>query len=209
MAEGYFRQQIPACPGYGFETTPEFSTRVKELANGAESRNGLWMYGRHRVALSWMNISRPEYEKLRGFFYGFRGRLYAFLQRDWADYEAFDEIVGVGDGVVSDFRLGKFYTDGAGYFRPIYAIDEEKFTLYLNDIPVDPTLYTLDADRGIVSFTSPPEVDQVVSWSGEFFLWARFDSDNLPVQIVDASNGEYVFSGATTILEVGPPPLGV
>lgn len=203
---GYYRQQIPACPAYGFETVQEFSTSVKTLASGAETRNGLWMYGRHRISLSWLNISRDDFNALRGFFYGMRGRLYAFLQRDWADYEAKDEVIGIGDGVEKQYRLGKFYTDGPGYFRPIYAIDTDTFQLFVNGVLVDPGDYTLDADRGKVTFSVAPSNGSVISWSGEFFLWARFDSDSLPTQIVDASDGDYVFTGAITILEVGPPP---
>lgn len=205
----YYRQQIPPCPGYGFETQQEFSTRVTALASGREVRNGLWQYGRHRVTISWQNFSRDDFKSLRGFFYGFRGQLYTFLQRDWADYEAEGEIIALGDGEEVKFQLGKFYTEGAGYFRPIYAIDVDTFQLFVDGVLVPEEEYTLDPNRGVVVFEEAPPTGVTVSWSGEFFIWARFETDTLPVQIVDAVDGDYVFSGAVTVVEDAPPPEGV
>lgn len=207
MPAGYYRQEIPACPSYGFETSKEFNTRVNELVSGRENRNAAWMYGRHRVAVSWYNVLQEDIDGLGAFFYSMRGRLYAFLQRDWVDFYADQEFIGTGDGVATSFQLGKYYTVGPGYFRPIYALDGDTLQVFVDGVLVDPADYTADLDRGKIVFDTPPALDALVSWSGEFWLWVRFDSDSLPVQVVDASDGRYVFSGAITMLEVPPPPV--
>lgn len=52
-----------------------------------------------------------------------RGRLNTFMQKDWTDYQAEDELFGVGDSAEDTFQLRKVSTkDGLTYERVITKI---------------------------------------------------------------------------------------
>lgn len=104
-----------------------------------------------------------------------------------------DQQIGVGDGVETIFQLIKRYqyTSGAvtlEKIRPIskpvvgsvkIAVDGTGFT--------ETTHYTLDYSTGLVTFTTAPPVDELVTAGFEFDVPCRFgeefDSNGVPAQI--------------------------
>lgn len=128
-----------------------------------------------------------------------RGRNDSFMFVDELDYQAEDELFDVGDGVKTVFQLGKYsIVDNVPYERNIYAIDDGAVI----DVNGTPTAVTIDQLRGLVTFSSAPSVGAVLTWTGSFKVWVRFDNDYLPFSI--SSPG--AVNGQVDLIEVPPPP---
>ena len=131
-----------------------------------------------------------------------RGMLHAFRFRDVLDHEAIDEVIGVGDGTTSTFQLATTSTvDGVSYVRRVFAI-AEIHAVSVAGVDMSTEDFTVDMDRGLITFDTPPSAGQLIRWSGIFDVWVRFDTDDLPFSLdnPDATNG------AVSLLEVAPPP---
>lgn len=208
----YLTAFIPACEGYGFNGGPEFQTRIVEMANGRERRNGNWDQPRHKYSLPFMNIDKARYAAIKNHHMACRGQLHSFLYRDPLDDEADDELFGTGDGTTTEFQLTKLsIVDGVFLQRNVTA-------LFIPDadgdgIPADPavtvnaapTAVTADYERGIITFAAAPGVGTILRWSGPFAVWVRFAQDWLPFSIDSRSHGDPVHNGSVDLIELPPP----
>ena len=195
----YLDAYLQPCPGYGWNGGPEFRTSIVEMANGRERRNADWSQARHRYSTPYLNIGKDAYRLIKQMHLVCRGQLHAFRFRDQLDYQATNEIFGIGDGVEVEFPLRKVSTiDGISYDRFVYAILTASVTV--NGSVATPTI---DMDRGTVTFAAPPTDGHILRWTGEFDIWVRFNQDYLPFSIdnPDATNG------TVDLLEVPPPEL--
>lgn len=202
----YLRAQIEACEAFGWEGGPEFRTRIVEMQNKRERRNADWAEARHRFTLPFQNIDPDRYANIKQMHLVCRGMLHAFLYRDPLDNEADDELFGVGDGTQTTFQLSKLSViDGVTYQRNVYALPDVTpgFTVTANDSPV--SAYTLDRDRGLITFDSPPANGSLLRWSGPFLVWVRFNQDWLPFSIDNRGPDGFAHNGTVDLMEVPPP----
>lgn len=202
----YLRAQIEACEAFGWEGGPEFRTRIVEMQNKRERRNADWAEARHRFTLPFQNIDPDRYANIKQMHLVCRGMLHAFLYRDPLDNEADDELLAVGDGTQTTFQLSKLSViDGVTYQRNVYALPgvTPGFAVTANDAPV--ASYTLDRDRGLITFDSPPANGALLRWSGPFLVWVRFNQDWLPFSINSRSANGFVHNGTVDLIEVPPP----
>lgn len=195
----YLKAYLRPCPGYGWTGGGEFSTRIVEMANGRERRNASWSQPRHRYSTPFNNISKVAYRELKSMHMVARGQLHAFLFRDELDFEAVNELFGVGDGVTLEFPLSKISVeDGVSYQRLVHALyspdtdgsaQEETPTITANGSPAG--TFAADYERGIIVFAVAPANGVELRWSGIFSIWVRFAQDYLPFSLdnPDATNG--------------------
>lgn len=148
---------------------PEFRTDVIITASGAESRNQNWSAARSRYDVSHAARREAVWRELIAFFLMAAGKAYSFRFKDWTDY-----VCAVGEGsFISEagspstgLQMVKEYTFGGNiYYRPITKPINGTITLVGGG--------TLDYSTGIVDGGSP------TSWSGEFDIHARFDTDEM------------------------------
>lgn len=192
---------LEPCPGYGWEGGPEFNTRIVSLANGRERRNANWSQARRKYSAPFLNISKEAYREILRMFMVCEGMAHAFRFRDELDNTAEDQQFGVGDGTTDTFQLGVVWTaDMVPYFRNVYALVGTP-VIEVNGTPTGSV--SIDMDRGLVVFDSPPSPGAVLAWSGEFDVWVRFNDDYLPFTLdnPDATNG------SVNLIEVPPPEL--
>ncbi len=114
---------FPTLPGLSLGTTqePMWSTQAKRSASGMEQRAGYMSYPLYRIKLSYEFLragTEEELQTLVGFFNQRGGDLESFLFDDPSDHAAVDQQFGVGDGVTTQFRLGR--TVGGAY-EPVSA----------------------------------------------------------------------------------------
>ncbi len=194
----YLNAYLALCPGYGWEGGPEFRTRIVEMPTGRERRNGEWSQPRHRYTAPFVNITKQAYREVKRMHLVCRGQLNAFRFRDELDYEADGEAFALGTGAQTTFQLSKVSVlDGIEYFRHVYALAEAPVVLVNGTI----TAVTADLERGTVVFAAAPADGAVISWSGIFDIWVRFNQDYLPFSLdnPDATNG------TIDLMEVPPP----
>jgi uncharacterized protein (TIGR02217 family) len=190
-----------AIPGYrlppdieeGAHGGPEFATVIQESVSGQEQRVKVWAKCRARydIAYSVLNSVDPvgSYKAVLALFYAHNGRFRPFRFKDWGDFQASDTSFGTGDGSDTTFQLSKLYDPSlillsvAGaltYRREIYLLATTPVIKVNGVTQTVTTHYTIDA-TGLVTFVSPPANGHALTWTGEFDIPVRFDTDYLPV----------------------------
>lgn len=103
-----------------------------------------------------------------------------------------DVLLGVGDGVTTDFQLRKAYThNGFTGYIPIYLPIVSTTAVSLNDV-TQVSGYSVNPLTGIVTFTVAPTLGVNVKGGTEFDIEARFGSELdavLPLQADNFSTG--------------------
>lgn len=195
----YLDAYLQPCPGYGWEGGPTFKTQIVELKSGRERRNAEWARVRHKFTAPFNNISKAAYQNIKQMHLVCRGMLHAFRFRDELDFQATNEQFGTGNGTRRDFQLSKITTlDGVSYTREVFALAAVP-VITVNGTPT--TAFAVNTRTGKVTFDTAPANNAVLRWTGEFDIWVRFSTDDLPFSIdnVDAVNG------SVSLLEVAPP----
>jgi uncharacterized protein (TIGR02217 family) len=177
----------------GAQGGPEFSTVIQESVSGQEQRVKVWAKCRAKydIAYSVLNSEDPvgSYRAVLALFYAHNGRFRPFRFKDWSDYQASDTNFGTGDGSVTMFQLSKIYDpsdillDVPGsltYRREIYLLATTPVIKKNGVIQTVTTHYTISSS-GLVTFVTPPTTGHALTWSGEFDIPVRFDTDYLPV----------------------------
>lgn len=200
--QGYLDAYLEPCPGYGWQGGPSFQTQVVQMVSGRENRNAQHDNVRHQFSAPFQNITQSAYRNIKQMHLVCKGMLRAFKFRDELDFEATGESFGVGNGSRTVFQLCKISTiAGVSYQRNVYAIEGAPVIRVNGTI----TAATVDKDRGTVTFAAAPANGAVLSWTGLFAVWVRFNQDYLPFSI-DSGNGVDRFANGTVdLLEVSSP----
>lgn len=198
----YLNAYLQPCPGYGWQGGPAFQTLVVQMVSGRERRNAQHAEARHQFSAPFQNITREAYRNIKQMHLVCRGMLHAFKFRDELDYQAEDEIFAQGDGSETEFQLRKIsQIDGISYIRNVYVI-EDGLVVKVNGTP---TAVTVDQDRGVVTFGAAPSNGAILSWTGTFAVWVRFNQDYLPFSIDSGNGTERFANGTVDLIEVAPP----
>lgn len=213
--EVYIREFIRACEAYGWESAPEFNTRIDEMANKREKRNAQWSQSRFSASLPFLNIRPETYNYILDMFEDRMGRWGVFLYNNPLKDRVTAAEFAVAEASETSFQLGIMVGQpGRQRRRDVYALyvpeldsngeaTESDITIYVDG--VETSAVTLDYDRGTVVFDSPPGAGAVLTWSGRFSHWVRFDQDRLPFSIDSKSGDEYVLNGSVDLIGVPPP----
>lgn len=175
---------------YGNVGGPQFSTDVVVVRSGHEKRNANWSRARGRWEMGEREVNTAELQALIGFFRARQGRAQGFRWKDWADYKASRTAIvtngvttqgvlgeGVGSGSTS-YHLNKLYSSGGvSHLRrirkPVSVVGIYKNgTLLTSGFAVD---YTI----GLVTIDAAPTESDTLTWTGDFDVPARFDTDEL------------------------------
>lgn len=184
--------RLPEDIEQGARGGPRFSTSIVALSSGAEQRNAAWEYPLARWDVGYGIDTKAQYSRLIDFFMARLGRHEGFLFKDWTDYEAEDEAIGTGDGTERSFILYKNYTVGAATFqRRITRPVTDTVVVKVAGVEVDSGDYTIGTG-GWIQFApgAVPAVGEAVTWSGEFDIPVRFDTDALDVTAILEDAGE-------------------
>ncbi|MCU0910033.1 MAG: DUF2460 domain-containing protein [Rhodobacteraceae bacterium] len=198
---GFHEIRFPANLSFGSVGGPERRTEVVTLANGFEERNTPWAHSRRRYDAGVGLRSLDDVEALIAFFEARRGRLFGFRWKDWSDYKSClpsrevdfrDQIIGAGDGQTATFQLTKRYQSGLeDYVRPIVKPVLGTVRVGLTgDALVETVNYTVDYERGLVTFFEAPDIGAEVSAGFEFDVPVRFDTDGIQTSVASFQAGE-------------------
>ncbi len=188
---------FPVTISYGSTFGPEFKTRIFEADSGYEQRNSVWSNGRLMCDIATGIQTQDELDKLLAFFRVVRGRGDKFRLKDWSDYTISNTVIGVGDGVKTQFQAIKIYAvSNDSVTRTITRLLASPATpSAVNEIQVNnivTTAYTVDADTGIITFDAPvpsSEEVRIVYW--EFDVPVRFDVDKISLDLVSFKSGSW------------------
>ncbi len=182
--------QFPTDISYGATGGPMFLTDVVTTVSGHEQRNSKWSQSRAKYNVASGVKTETQWQALIAFFRARRGKAVGFRFKDWSDYKAESVQIGVGDDSTTEFQLVKIYSSG-----PVaVSRDITKPVAGSVDIYVDSVLQvsgvSVDTTTGVVTFTTPPATDEVITAEFEFDVPVRFDTDEMAVSMdsFDAGN---------------------
>ena len=177
--------RFPEDIAFGSSGGPEYSTDVVITHGGYEQRNINWAEARARYNVAHGVKTQVQLDALLAFFRARKGKAFSFRFKDWTDFNATGQAIGVGDGVVTQFQLIKTYVSGA-------TIETRMITKPVNgavNIFVDAVLqtettdYTLDYVTGIITFLTAPANSASITADFDFDVPARFDTDRLSASL--------------------------
>jgi uncharacterized protein (TIGR02217 family) len=187
---------MPETVSVGFRGGPTFSTDKVVAVNMQERR--LQNLSKVRHVYSW-NLQYADIEltdQLRAFWYDRRGDFKAFLMKDWTDFRAVGQSLGLGDGSQTTFPFSKTYSAGNNpYVRLLPYVKAATVVVYIDGHEADASSWSIVG--GAVEFLSgnAPSLGEEVTADFEFYVPVRFDGDafsaSLPVQnenVVDLSD---------------------
>ncbi len=161
---------------------PGWSTRVVVTDGGNEYRQGLFGASRGRWTVGHNLRTRVEFGQLLAFHRLAVGKLNGFRFQDWTDYQDSD---GNATGIVATnasglVQMAKLYqqTDLFGHTvfgtRLVSKPAPGTINFFLNSSPI--SLPTIDFTTGVVTGITP-SMDNVYTWTGQFHVPVRFDTD--------------------------------
>lgn len=198
---GFHEIRFPANLSFGSVGGPERRTEIVTLANGFEERNTPWAHSRRRYDAGVGLRSLDDIEVLLAFFEARRGQLYGFRWKDWSDFKscrasqiitATDQVIGIGDGVQTEFALSKTYRSGeADYTRPIQKpVAGSVLVAVQGEARKEGIDFSIDLTRGAILFDTPPDIDVSISAGFEFDVPVRFDSDLVQTSVASFQAGD-------------------
>ncbi|PIR39599.1 MAG: hypothetical protein COV35_03590 [Alphaproteobacteria bacterium CG11_big_fil_rev_8_21_14_0_20_39_49] len=180
---GFHEIQFPSDISYGSSGGPEFSTDVIITHSGYEQRNVNWSDARAVYNVSHGIKTQGQLDSLIAFFRARQGRAYGFRFKDWSDYNITGQQIGVGDDSTTQFQLVKQYISSpATITRSIKKPVSGTVNIYIDDVE-QVSGVSVDSTTGIVTFTTPPTQDEVITADFEFDVPVRFDTDRLSASL--------------------------
>ena len=196
---GFHEVQFLPDISYGASGGPGYSTTVVTTASGHERRNANWAMARGRWNVAHGLKKREQVAELIAFFRARRGRAFGFRFKDWTDYQAFAQSLGVGDGSTTSFQLVKHYASGGELeIRIVTKPVAGTVKLYLDGSEAS-TGWSVNSTTGIVTFSTAPAVGVQITADFAFDVPVRFDSDHMDLTIETYQLGSW---GQIVLLEL-------
>lgn len=192
--EAFADRRFPIAIGREASVEPSFSTAIVTTASGAEQRSSGWADARLRFDAGPGVRSEAEVGELIAFFRAMRGAATAFRFEDPFDHSsaglsgvpgAFDQVVGVGDGLRTEFPLTKDYD---GQVRRITRPVAGSVRVSVDGAEVVEG-WTL-AEKGVLRFDAAPGNGAEVRAGFRFDVPVRFAEDALSVSLATFAAGE-------------------
>lgn len=185
---------------------PSFLTTISTLNSGKEQRNQLWERDKGRWDIGYGIQTREDALLVRNFFMARRGRARGFRFRDWTNYTTLaveqpaGDQAGTADGVETTFQLRYRYIDAGNFYyeKPIFKPVAGTVAVFRDGVQAM-SGWTVNTATGIITFSVAPTYGTDVTWTGEFDLPVRFDSDTLDMVL---TNVEVISQPAIPIVEL-------
>jgi uncharacterized protein (TIGR02217 family) len=189
---GFHEVLFPTDISKGSRGGPMRRTDVVALRSGFEERNSIWANSRRRYDAAYGIKTYTQLQTVLAFFEERRGRLYGFRWRDWLDYRSAlanapisptDQLLGNGDGTTTVFQLKKTY---GSVFAPWARVIKKPVlgtvAVALGGVP-QAAGWSVDATTGLITFAAAPTAGITVTAGFEFDVPARFDTDQIEVDL--------------------------
>lgn len=178
----FIEQRFPEDISYGSSGGPCYSTDVITMTSGYEQRNINWQQARSRYNVAYGIKTEKHIKQLIDFFRICKGRAIGFRFKDWNDYSAENQLIGIGDGRKKEFRLIKTYeTKDVKEQRIITKPVQGEVEIFLDGKEFKKA--EVDYTCGLINFSTPPGINVKVTANFNFDVPVRFDTDSLLTSI--------------------------
>jgi uncharacterized protein (TIGR02217 family) len=197
--------RFPATIAFKAVGGPGYLTQVVSLKSGYEQRTSLWTYARMSWDVGSVVDTLSNYQPLLSFFRSVGGKRDGWRFQDVTDYTDAGAGVlgttGLGDGTTTIFQMFKNYSSGANADqRAIRKPVSGTCAFFDNGSTVTPSV---DYTTGLVTFGGAPTSGHTLTWTGQFDVPCRFDTDDLKWSIVDKRGTDFIMQWpAIPIVEI-------
>ena len=142
---GFDEIRFPEDISYGAIGGPQYFTDIVSTSSGGEYRNINYKDSKMKFNIAYAIKTKEQIDKLLLFFRARLGRAIGFRYKDWSDFNAKNQLIGVGDGNTTRFQLKKIYKSGGSEF--IRIIEKPVFnsvSIYFDDENVAQKYYSID-----------------------------------------------------------------
>jgi len=183
---------------YGSVFGQEFKTDIVQLRSGAERRNADWSMPLGRYSVIFDALEPKDHWKVRDAFMSSLGSAIGFRFKDWTDFIADGEVIGFGKGVEQNIQLTKAYKFGSTELKKIIQKPVVgTVNVYSNEVA---TPFTINYNTGVIVVTAPS--GSVITWSGEFDIPVRFESDRLDLDPITTKGSEFYLTSDVDLVEI-------
>lgn len=179
---GFAEVRFPEDIAYGSSGGPGYSTDIVMTASGHEQRNSNWQHARARYNVAHGVKTQEQLDALIAFFRARKGRAYGFRFKDWTDYRAVNQPMGMGNGSATMFQLVKQYDSGGVYETRIIAKPVQGTVKVYVDSVLQSGV-TVDHAAGSITFAAAPANGTAITADFEFDVPVRFDTDSLSARL--------------------------
>ncbi len=177
--------------GFSVKKTPVWATTVPIAISGTETQIltqafPLWAFELTYELLrtktqnitpdtQWRNF--VEYEQIAVLFLACKGQYGRFFFQDPSDCSRAGQLIGIGNGVWTDFRLVRTFGYGSlAFTEPVGAIDlSQTITVYLDGVVA--AGWSILDDLQTIQFTSAPGADVQITIDFHYLFYCRFLED--------------------------------
>jgi len=202
---------FPECVAYGSGGGPEFNTTIYEADNGDRSAFVPWPIGRHKYDASSGVKKISEFETILTLYHVARGRADTFDWQDRNDHKSCllsespsdtDQILGVGDGIQTDFGIYKEYTVGlVTRRRPIQRPLPGSVLIAADGVPVT-TGWSWIESEFVIRFDVAPLTGVALTCGYLFHVPVAFASNVLKDNFTNKSGDDFLVEFPIDLEEV-------
>ncbi len=193
----FLNVRFPTGISFGATGGPGYSTTIASLNSGVEQRNQNWTNSKCAYNAARGCNTDADREALLAFFRIAKGKTHSFRWKDWTDHtceSGSGTFTAVGDGT---YQFRKNYAHSAGSEDRIIALPRSPIVKHNATTLTEGSDYIINLPSGILLPVRSP-VAVPTSWSGEFDVLCRFDTDS--IQLV-AEDIDYFKSQTVGVVE--------
>lgn len=162
----------------GFTGGPMWNTTVVPMKNGSENRNSEWSMPHHKYTADYTLLDPVGQNEIMHAFWAAGGQRDSFRFKDWNDFRATGQALGLGDGTTTPRQLTKGYVFGPKtYVRKILLPVAASLKVTADGSPF---AVSVDNTTGLVTPSSAWPSGKVILASFDFDVRVRFASDYVP-----------------------------
>lgn len=179
--------RFPTNISFGSAGGPGYNTNIIETDSGSKVRLARWNNALRPYNVAYGIRTQEDLASVLDFYLCRLGPVHGFRYKDWLDYTsasdhysspaAVDQQLGLGDGVTTQFQLVKKYTSGAYTKTRTITKPVTGTVLIAFDGVTQSSGWSVDTTTGIITFTSPPAEDVVITAGFEFDVPVMFAND--------------------------------
>lgn len=179
----FYNIRFPEDISLEFTKSINFNTEINTTKNLNEQRVKLLDYCYNTYEICYKNITNKKLEKIISFFNIVNGRYSSFRFKDWLDYKANNQLIGIYSNN-NEFQLVKNYGINSNiskvYTRTITKPVENTVKIYINNIETNN--FIVNISTGTVTIKSKLNENDIITADFEFDTAVRFFSDNLVIK---------------------------
>lgn len=193
----FIETRILDCVAYGTQGGPTFSTRMVPLNSGIVRRNPNRVRPIYRYSVIYRNLQAADHAQVIAAFNACLARVHSFRLKDWADFQATGEALGVAAAGSQTMQLQKTYTfGGQSTVREIRKPVDGTVQVFADGSPISATV---DYATGEVTFTA--SIGQAITAAFQFDVPVMFDTDELAFSNDDRNDSGLFLTADVPLIE--------